>query len=79
MSCLFVPTSVIITWASLTATGIDNAPFYSLGVLYMLYLLYGLPLQSSYKARISTQHTSGQNRTSLHELGNNHFSRLFNV
>jgi hypothetical protein len=70
MACLFIPTSVILTWASLTATGIDSAPFYLLGIMYMLYLIYGLPLQSSFKARMTSQHSSGQNRDFLpHELG----------
>ena len=45
----YYPNSIIVTWAMIAFSGIENAPFYYLTVLYYNYILLGVPLASSFK------------------------------
>ena len=49
--CFWIPASVILTWACVASMGIQHAPFYYSGILFVHYLLFGLPLPSSFKPK----------------------------
>lgn len=48
-ACIPFAASVIQTWAIVAAVGIANAPFYLAAILFQMYWLFALPLQSSFK------------------------------
>lgn len=48
-ACIPFAASTVLTWGIVAGVGIVNAPFYLMVILFGLYWLYALPLQSSFK------------------------------
>lgn len=48
-ACIPFAASAVQTWGIVAAVGIANAPFYLMAILFGMYWLYALPLQSSFK------------------------------
>ncbi|MCO5577316.1 hypothetical protein L7F22_031144 [Adiantum nelumboides] len=50
-ACIPFAASAVQTWGFVAALGIDHAPFYLMVILFGLYWIYALPLQSSFKKK----------------------------
>ena len=43
------PTSVLLTWAVITISGVESAAYYYFGFLALSYYLFGLPTKSCFR------------------------------
>jgi len=63
------PTSVVLTWAVVSVSSIDSGPFFLMFVLFVNYILYSLPLYSSFKLAPKSQTSHLSRTTDTYILG----------